>query len=254
MQPHELLTQIDACRSGTDDLREPELAALAEHLSESPEDQELFDRVQKLDRVISTVLHDVSVPSGLADRLLKTLAESAAVQPPAASQDPVPIPLRSSRRTWPAVGVIVIAASLFVGIAVTLWRPAPAMTENDVVAAISTFYDQEHPEQLQPLRMRPEGLPPSRRVRLDLQTKWRPVDNFLGLGVSAVAYEIPTGGSTATLYVSRLPVQYRFITPSPNPQATAGRAISTWHEGELVYVLIAPSAEYHKLVVPLRVT
>jgi hypothetical protein len=70
MDQIDLREAMDACRPRSDDLRLPDLAPLAERLASDSASRRLFDRLQRLDRRISTTALDVSVPAGLAERIL----------------------------------------------------------------------------------------------------------------------------------------------------------------------------------------
>lgn len=70
-----LLRQMDACRPGSDDHLLPEMADLNNELTQSPEIQRQFHRLQRLDERLLEALDDVPVPSNLADRLLSALAQ-----------------------------------------------------------------------------------------------------------------------------------------------------------------------------------
>jgi hypothetical protein len=74
-----LLEQIDACRhrmdgQGTDDLRDPALADLAQAVAAGDEQAcRMLAQVEAADAAISAALHDVEVPDDLAERLLVAL-------------------------------------------------------------------------------------------------------------------------------------------------------------------------------------
>jgi hypothetical protein len=67
---------IEACRPESDDLNDPDLEFLAQHLADDPESAALYHRTQDLDARIASAFHQVDVPSGLEQRLLARL-ESA---------------------------------------------------------------------------------------------------------------------------------------------------------------------------------
>lgn len=87
----QLREQIDACRPGSEDLALPELAKLAQAVELDQSVAAELGRSQAFDRAVMAAMHDVSIPSGLAERLL---AVSAATDPPAS----VSLPPRTESR------------------------------------------------------------------------------------------------------------------------------------------------------------
>ncbi len=71
---HELL---DACRPGSDDLAQPEMAAVRAELETNATARRHAARVEQFDRNVAAALHDVPLPAGLRERLLAKLAENA---------------------------------------------------------------------------------------------------------------------------------------------------------------------------------
>ena len=115
MQDRHLLERIDACRPGSADLQEPELAPLAGEVAVAGEARELYERVGAWDRAIGEALEDVRVPGGLSDRLLARLAaEQAAVSSPACAESDVslaPSTSSATRRNWLRWSIGLAAAS-----------------------------------------------------------------------------------------------------------------------------------------------
>ena len=68
---------MESCRSGSDDLSDPQFADLADRLAEDPELRVQFQRLQEADGAIKAAFVDVPVPAGLADRVSRRLAEAA---------------------------------------------------------------------------------------------------------------------------------------------------------------------------------
>ncbi len=58
---HELL---DACRPGSDDLAQPEMAAVRAELEANPTARRHAGRVEQFDRNVAAALHDVPLPEG----------------------------------------------------------------------------------------------------------------------------------------------------------------------------------------------
>src|SRR4029453_1010408 len=133
----QLREQIDACRTGGDDLHSPDLGELAQAIGEggAPADPAIvneFDRSQRFDRAVVSALQDIAVPAGMLERLLaKTTAAAdrlraeilapaidAAVNSPAgAPTTTVPAapatatPAMLSRR-WMLASVVAVAAGI----------------------------------------------------------------------------------------------------------------------------------------------
>ncbi|MBX7167619.1 MAG: hypothetical protein K1X74_14915 [Pirellulales bacterium] len=66
--------QFDACRADTDDVRQPELSGLAEHLASHPEANRRLARVQQFDVAVRSALASVEPPADLAARVLAGLS------------------------------------------------------------------------------------------------------------------------------------------------------------------------------------
>ena len=65
---------MESCRSGSDDLSDPQFADLAARLAEDPELRGQFQRLQQADVAIQVAFARVPVPAGLADRVSQRLA------------------------------------------------------------------------------------------------------------------------------------------------------------------------------------
>ena len=74
--PGGLWEAMESCRSGSDDLSDPQFADLAARLAEDPDLRVQFQRVQQADGAIKVAFAKVSAPVGLADRISRRLAEA----------------------------------------------------------------------------------------------------------------------------------------------------------------------------------
>ena len=130
---HEL---IDACRSGHEDVGQPELGELARELAQDPKLQRLFERSQRLDAAIRTTFQSVTPPAGLAERLLEaieTASNEERQETPAVAEaeSRVELAKRSSRRSF---AIWTGAASLSaIATAIAIWfvMPEPISTRSD---------------------------------------------------------------------------------------------------------------------------
>jgi hypothetical protein len=67
-------------------------------------------------------------------------------------------------------------------------------------------------------------------------TRWRHVATFLG--GPAVAYDLPTLGGRATLYVVQRSILGLPSMPPTMPLSTDGKSAAAWQAGDTLYVLV----------------
>ncbi len=264
-----LLEALEVCRPGGDELCDPPFAELAEHLSTSPELKGLYDRVQRVDVEVAAAFHEVPIPEGLAERILKCLAaavEEPAVEAPQETVQPVtPLPAadvpqagkRVSRRRLLA-GVLSTGAALLVGVGIYYWATREVYDTARVLGEAAEFFSNDSHEGghlLADGHHGPDGYPFSREVRDDVrEIRWRQIRGFLGR--DGVAYDLrdADGITRATLYVVELEVSDLGDTrpPVPPQQDTANCCVAAWKEGALLYVLVAPGGrnEYRDWLAP----
>ena len=84
----QLIAALDALRSH-DELALPEFADLARYLEQHPEDSTKVDYAIEFDRRVSSAMHEVPVPPGLAEQVLARLATANV-------ESPAPAPLASA--------------------------------------------------------------------------------------------------------------------------------------------------------------
>ena len=75
-----IIEAIEACRPGSGDLRGADLADVARLVDADPEVRGLYDRVQHWDAAVTSAMQEVSVPAGLAERILARLNAERAPQ------------------------------------------------------------------------------------------------------------------------------------------------------------------------------
>ncbi len=123
---------LEVVRPGSDDLSEPNLAAAAAYIELHADCRNEFLRRQNLDRQIGRVMRDVSVPTGLKERLLVGLVEDGKNTEDTADAPAVEAETRTAgkaglhRRTWFRV-LASAAACLFV--AIVVWQLVPSEPE-----------------------------------------------------------------------------------------------------------------------------
>ena len=172
MDPRELLLHIDACRPGSDDIQDADMASLAAAASRDPAAMSLYQRVQAADAKIAAALRHTAheVPEGLEARLLSAIAERAVSECAApvashpsksaagtvvrasnrafgnvtpAAQKNAPSPSSPVGFSWrrALVGTSLVAAVVVLAVYVmNLPRP---ITADEVVEEIRLVYDQE---------------------------------------------------------------------------------------------------------------
>lgn len=279
----EIRDAIESCRPGSDDLSLPEMAQLAEALSADAGLRASFNRVQRLDRRIAAATRDVSVPGGLAERIL------ARLQVPAANRDMVrseqaastdampaiatalgsvatvataddknlasspspPLARRFSRRAWSlaAIGACALIAAAFV----TFWRPHAPLSADNLIAESGDWSAQVWNRakwNVPPAGTVLTKYPLSAAVRAQALA-WTDVSSIVG--EDAVAYNVSIGGHRAALFV--IPCSEPVADPAApvRPQSsTGGQMIGCWQSGGMVYVLVVEgdARAYESLVRP----
>jgi hypothetical protein len=253
-----LIESIEACRPGSDDIASPELADAARQIQQDPQVRSLYERVQKWDAVVAATIAQVSVPEGLADRILQRLRCESAISPVelhgSAGQPPtveaavqlaaVQLPAvqeldsRWSRRKWLA-GLTTIAATILVAAFLSVWLPGDGDRPLEEVAE---GWFQELSGNWQETQQPPGEFPLPGAITAS-PTSWQ----WLAKHSSArgVVYQLQDrAGTTALLYVVHLTRTGLPATPPTRPQSnTAGKAVGYWQSGDKVYVLVVPGDE-----------
>jgi len=239
---------MESCRKGSDDLSDPGFADLADRLAEDPEFRGQFQRVQEADGAIQAAFTDVPVPAGLADRVSRRLAEAARTSVPdrlavsAATTVDSPAPLQGAAQRFSRHRLLVgftalsTAAVLLAAVWIQTHRPRSETPDSVVVEAMEFFDKDNQPfgpfvAQVPP----PAEYPMSRDIVQLREIRWRHVEQFLG--GSAVAYDLPTVGGRATLYVAARNVPGLPSMPPPC-LSTGGKSAAAWQAGDMLYVLV----------------
>ena len=249
---------MESCRKDSDDLSDPQFADLAARLADDPELRVQFQRLQEADGAIHPTFVRVPVPTGLAERVLRRLAEAApgavsrslpetlsCLETPAVATPDRPAPLQertgrfSRRRLLVGFTAISAAAALLAAVWIQT-HPARHDTPDSVRNEAMEFFDKDN----QPFGPRvsqvapPAEYPMSRDIRRDIlpDIRWRRVEKFLGS--PAVAYDLPTIGGRATLYVVQRNVPGVPSSPPEEPLNTGGKSAAAWQAESTLYVLV----------------
>lgn len=249
---------FDACRAGSDDLRQPEMAPLAEHLVVHPEDARRLARVQQFDAAVRRSLNEVAVPTGLADRVSASLAAARSIDlavenphRPTASADgvrplsqvePASSAVRRASRLWLAVGAVAAA-----GLGLLLWYgQSESYTREDVLLAAAEFLPDDG-QGILLSEQAPQGYPLGNVVTPGPHIRWQAVKDFLGH--KAVVYRLANpqaGQKPASLIVVRLNMPPRPLkidaqlgsAPRHKAFSTGGATSDCWQAGGYLYVLV----------------
>jgi hypothetical protein len=237
------------------DLNDPQFAELSAALGEDEGLRARFDRLQKADAAIKDAFADVPVPADLAGRVLLCLSEAAPAKPVQPIQvaaeteldspallpsSPIGIRPKLVTRFQLIAGFAVAAAS--VAIAAGVWMHShrnTAVTSGQAIETAMDFFDHDNAPPGEPVSRvaPPVDFPMSQDIARLTDVRWRRVDNFMGS--QAVAYDLPSRGGKATLYVANRTVAGLPDFPPPVPTlSTGGNSAAAWQSGNLVYVLV----------------
>jgi hypothetical protein len=253
------LEQLEACRPGSDDLRDEALAPAAERIAADSTARRYFEHVQRTDARLNIAFHDVPVPAGLAERLLAAV-ESASPAVAVGQREPQSgdrelRPATSSRRR---ALQLAIAASLFavIGGGLTLLSQLAPYSNQQCLSAAAQAGAQLKPDRWQNIRTTPAPADRQPRTRLSGAIKsWQPA-SLLGDN-QAVAYRFTNG---AMLLVCRpgksvagLPLAPPAV-PQQKAQQSSGMHVGMWSSDGLVHVLMisGPVEEYRRMTGTVR--
>jgi hypothetical protein len=258
---------IEACRPAGDDLAAQDLADVARALAGDAEARAVFERSQQWDTVIGEAIEQVSVPAGLAERLIERLqaaggsrsgaapllegavaaARDAATTEPSADAPTLARPRWNwSRRDWAGASASLVAAAIVV-VLVGYWLSGSSDTPPDVLA-------EEWEEQLNARQWQTAAAPAGFAVPdsvVAVPARWQWIGRLTKAPV--VAYElVHAGGEKARLFVAHMSRPGLSNQPPAKPQfSTGGRTVAHWQSGSNLYVLVAASeASYQQFVRP----
>jgi len=237
---HEML---DACRPATDVPADPELAALAVELQQNAEARAILDRSQRLDVALGRAFREVSVPDGLAERLLAALKPEPeatdsilARQPESVPGDDVrPMASKESRtghprhrRAWLFTGAAALAGCL---LTLLYWNSRERLptTGQEILAAVDQWNSLLREDQWQPAESAPLAeLPDRSGLRLPIQ-RWQ-----WALRSRVACYEF---APSARLFVMRSRPGTDLPAQPPPGYPVGDWHVGAWQSGGFVYVL-----------------
>ncbi len=248
----QLREQIDACRPGSDDLALPALAELAAAVEQDRAVVEALHRSQRFDQAVAAAMHDLSVPAGLADRLLAACQRE---QPTPSKVAEHPASQGLSRRAWLiAIGSTATAVAATVA-AWQMARPARAVSPDELSLAVSQWAsDGQVPaaEWKAPARL-PAAYQPPLAIKAPVN-RWRSLLPAKGgLATSGVAIHFtPPAAPRAMLFVISSRAKFPLsATPKaiPTPSRFQGAKAVAWQNPStgLVYVLFVVEDGHQRL-------
>ena len=282
-----IVEAMEACRPGSDDVSQPEMAALSAQLAASPALDRAYERLQKLDGALVVAFRNVPAPEGLGDRILAAVAvdsaaasdegcasaiDSAVASPSA--DEPVALASRrkaSFRRTGRRVLLGAMASSAAAALIVAVvwpFLPAPATRDSEAILSLAmVFASNDRVDGVEPLsRLTAEQarqFPISPLVAHHPRIAWREIRDFLGQGQGegrgrdGVAYDITSrAGIRARLYVVGASGEGLPSGPAAQPYPTGWSCATTWREGGVLYVLVVLGDQdaYERFLAPAQGT
>lgn len=233
----EQLEILETLRCEGDTEGDPALAAL----QQDPDLVHRLAQIREWDGRISDVIHDVAVPTGLAEQILEKLDPSDERPIRAAT---LPRPKSRSRRWLAVTGVGLAIVLLIVGV---LGQSLPKITPETLRSIARDRFVESQGNEPAGLAVRENNgsdrFPYSRDV-VDIPGKlWRSIPSFRR--AKAEAYDLPLGPSQkATLYVVRCRSDGLPQRPPRQPQLqTQGLAITAWQADGFAYVVVVEGRE-----------
>jgi hypothetical protein len=248
---------LESCPLGDCDMADPAMAHLTSQMAANPELGKVLDRIEHLDGKIAAAFQDVSIPSGLIQRLLDRLSQPQLEIMASDQSNPKPDrptiiddPYKSASspphgkrkvarcRLLVAGGLFSTAMALFI----VLWlnfHNVESYTEQTVIDEAIRFFEADTTGGQTSLSEKspPKAYPFSRAVIFSQGICWREIRDFLGR--AGTAYDLPErNGRRATLYVIKQSALGLGNEPLYRPFTTAGLSASAWHEAGLLYVLV----------------
>jgi hypothetical protein len=251
MNNRELITGLDACRPASSDLREPDMRGIAESVASDPRAAEIRVRIERIDLAALRAMHNISLPSGLENRLVARLREATQPTPFVGSETDA----SRTRRRWLAwsAGFAAVAAATIA--AVMIFRSPLPLYEQDLASSRQWHDELVALDDWQTLPAGAQNWPEFSKLNV-MPRGYR--DASSNVGRDAYAYDLSMPGRPkATLFI--IPQEARVGLPGSPPlrpeSFTLGSSIAAWQEGDVIYIVVVESdrlEDYHRLVKTTR--
>lgn len=252
-----LLEAIEACRPGSEDLSNAELAALADGMASDPQLRTVYDKLKQTDVVLGEAFHDVPVPDGLANRIVDRLASARQtlvppVDPAATEASAAELPSAVAKcggllpRRWAlGAGGLAVAGSVLAAFVIWGGSEEPLTGGSVERAAVELFDEEGNPPPggtAIVAKWRHQSCSISPAIIQPPNARWRPV---AFLGRRGVAYDLTAPGRPrATLYVIKRAVPNLGVFPPFRPPFNSqNRCAAAWQSDDLLYVLVVDGPE-----------
>ena len=256
-----LREQIDACRADSDDLHLPQhaadLAELKAGVQQNAEVRALWERSQRDERVVRGAMYDVSLPTGLEQRLLAAV-QAAQERPLAcvekAANDEIPTqalvsvasaeqaPTTSRRRwVWSTVGLTAAAALILAAVVGNKFlNPADeAITKDQLASQVQEWV---------------EAASKVKKWDATATNKWFPLESLKGVvdrsssvpssegTITVYDVKLQTSSSRALLLVLPTTAKYPVDSlPFTSVSVSGGWDVVAWQKDGVLYVLAVRS-------------
>ncbi|MAV33979.1 MAG: hypothetical protein CMJ59_00845 [Planctomycetaceae bacterium] len=253
--------QMDACRPGSDDLRQPELADAAERIRSNPAAAAAFQRSQAWDMLVGEIVRGGRVPDGLAASIIETAhAKQQEIDAVSAKVGLADAARRQhgyrARWIW---GLVSLAAVLGLMVAWG-WRQVPSrpLTRSQLLLSVEHWikdpglaWETLTADQLQ-------------RFSLDSRVNFHP-DRWQPMAIGAMSDAVVYSDRYAqrgSLYLFVVEIGETAVIDLPSsPPRTAdwnsqGWHVGVWRRDHLVYALAVKGAsgkDYRQLLAPVRI-
>ncbi len=256
-----ILTQMDCCRAGSNDLSLPEMQLLAEYLKSDENAQQTFEQRQMLDAELKAAVVRPPVPEGLEQRLLQGIALTPSDQPAAgdsrASRERRAISTgRISKWRWALALSAVLA---FWGVGFFWWSATDqhSVVSQDALAGqlVDWLVQVQEPTGWRSLENMASDAP-AHFLRVDA-TGYKAVRNSWSR--HATAYRLDNGGlddgggENAYLFVLQTSRVVRGLGVGPPRRVrllSGGWKMAAWQQGDRLFVLVfrGEKDRYRRLV------
>ena len=246
---------LEAYRPGIDDLADDAWEPLRAALADDGEMQRRAQTIQRHNQAVSTAMHDVAVPAGLAERLLASLPDGESTNvlstAPPETSEPVSLPSapaaagRFARRAWAAA---IIGTAAVVALAIGIWPKGPSDTGNvtaDELARMVIAWENDESSAASGRDCSAQGLS---SYPVDEKDVTAPAVRVVGPMSQDNLYRVVYDLSSSSGKKARLHVAYTgraFGVPSA-PSArlrglTGPRNGIAWQRGDYLYVVVVDS-------------